>query len=97
FAVGPIKIIGRRTERSVHDSPYNVKAHTAPVVSASHVLPGVFGPGFITRFSRVWNGMEYPFPLARSDVVRPDVARCCVIHLRHLPADDQQVAVHNTR
>src|SRR5690606_42001914 len=59
--IGTIKIIGGRSGGKVSNSAFSVDRYFAPGIGSSNILVSIFGPGFITIFSRVQYCIKYPF------------------------------------
>src|SRR5947207_15931155 len=90
-AIDAVEVIGRRTERNVHDAEPRVDRHLTPVVNAPDVLVGLLRPAIVAEFAGTRDGVERPYGLAGEHVVSADVAGRRHVVLTRCTADNHKV------
>ena len=73
-AVCAVEIECCRAGWGIDDAAFTVECHAGPVVGCATLLPGVFGPGVISEFAGMGNGVERPAQFAGANVISADVA-----------------------
>src|SRR5258706_14235851 len=74
-SVAPVEIEHGGTSRDIENPALRIERHASPIVGRPSRLPCALGPGFVTRFSRVWDEMERPELLHRADIENPNIRR----------------------
>src|ERR1035437_3451373 len=59
--VAAVEVVGRRSGRDVNNAALLIKAHVAPIIGGSDVLPGILRPSLVTELARVRNSVELPY------------------------------------
>ena len=93
-AVGPVEIVGRRSEADVRDAAARVDGRFSPVVDAADVLPRVLRPRVVPEFARTRHRVKRPDQFPRADVVGADVARRRHVAFAGRAAENDQVLEH---
>src|SRR3984957_2552217 len=95
--IGAIEIVSRGSQREIGDAALFIDRHPTPVVGPAYVLPGVFGPGIVTKFAGVRDGMKNPDHLARENVIGPNITWRGVVFFSGCRAQNQQVFEYPAR
>src|ERR1700751_2168326 len=90
-----IKIKHRRTGRNIDDAPLLIERHASPVVCRPCGFPRIGGPGGVTKFARVWDGVESPAQTACTNIEGANIAGRRWIRLRVSAANNDQILVND--
>src|SRR6266404_1671270 len=93
-AVTSVEIKRSRSGGNVQDSSLRVERHSGPVVRSAAVRPCIFGPGFVSEFSGMWDRVEAPAKFACTDIVGADIARRRREGFRITTSHDENVFVN---
>src|SRR4029453_16856488 len=95
--IGPIKIVGRRSERNVGDAMPRIDRHLSPVVVAADVFPCIFRPGVIAELAGARYRVEGPHKLSVAHVVRTNVSRWRQVSFAGCAAEDDEILENLSR
>src|ERR1700733_2836008 len=90
-SIGAVEVIFRAGGRDEDDAALFIERQTAPGVRAPHGLPGVFGPGVVSKLAWMRNGMEYPDQAPGKNIVGTNVTGARLVFLVGRRTQDDQV------
>ena len=95
--VAAVEIGGSGTGWNIDDATGFIHSHAGPIVGGAGVSPGIGGPGVVTEFAGVGNGMELPAQFAGAHIESANIAWRRRQRFRGAPADDEDVFVDYAR